>query len=392
MAFEAAVGWKRFDAPGAGRHGSGARPDGVADGPGAGSPRGTQGRGRRRRSGDRVKYVLALVGWAESSRPDAASTPSGLEDSTHPTRTPCPPPRPNPPPTPRSCRRTSSAGWRRSNSSPRKILAGRMKGDRLSKRKGRGSEFADFRPYSVGDDLRFLDWNLFGRLDKLFLRLFLEEEDLHVYLLIDNSRSMDFGTPTKLRYAKQVAAALGFVGLVNMDRVTIEAVGSRDAGAVAGLPRPAEPVADDEVPRRRPAGRRRRLQPRRCGRSACGRRGKGVAVVLSDFMDKGGYEDGLRYLAARNLDVYAIQVLAQEEIDPPYSRRPEADRRGGRRRGRGDGQRPAAGPLPADARRVPGGAERASAPGAGWRTCSPATRCRSSGWCWATCGARGLVR
>ena len=110
----------------------------------------------------------------------------------------------------------------------KKVLAGRMKGDRLSKRKGRGSEFADFRPYSVGDDLRFLDWNLFGRLEKLFLRLFLEEEDLHVYLLVDNSRSMDFGTPTKLRYAQQVAAALGFVGLVNMDRVTIEVVGSKE--------------------------------------------------------------------------------------------------------------------------------------------------------------------
>src|SRR3954464_4785868 len=90
----------------------------------------------------------------------------------------------------------------------RKMLAGRMKGDRLSKRKGRGSEFADFRPYTIGDDLRFLDWNLFGRVDKLFLRLFLEEEDLHVHLLIDNSKSMEYGAPTKLRYAKQVAAAL----------------------------------------------------------------------------------------------------------------------------------------------------------------------------------------
>src|SRR5947208_15982768 len=72
----------------------------------------------------------------------------------------------------------------------KKIRAGRMKGDRLSKRKGRGSEFADFRSYAVGDDLRFLDWNLYGRLDRLFLRLFLEEEDLRVHLLIDTSRSM----------------------------------------------------------------------------------------------------------------------------------------------------------------------------------------------------------
>src|SRR5437763_1344194 len=105
----------------------------------------------------------------------------------------------------------------------RRIFLGRMKGERRSKRKGQSVEFADYRNYVVGDDLRFLDWNLFARLDRLFLRLFMEEEDLHVYLLIDASTSMDFGDPTKLYYAKQVAAALGFIGLVNLDRVVVEA-------------------------------------------------------------------------------------------------------------------------------------------------------------------------
>jgi len=85
----------------------------------------------------------------------------------------------------------------------RKIFMGRMKGERRSKKKGQSVEFADYRNYVVGDDLRHLDWNLYARLDKLFLRLFMEEEDLHVYLLIDNSLSMDFGSPTKLHYAKQ---------------------------------------------------------------------------------------------------------------------------------------------------------------------------------------------
>ena len=84
----------------------------------------------------------------------------------------------------------------------KKIFVGKTKGERLSRRKGQSVEFADFRPYAVGDDLRFLDWNLFARLDRLFLRLFLEEEDLHVYLLIDNSLSMEFGSPTKLHFAK----------------------------------------------------------------------------------------------------------------------------------------------------------------------------------------------
>src|SRR5437868_15054777 len=105
----------------------------------------------------------------------------------------------------------------------RKIFLGRLKGERRSKRKGQSVEFADYKNYVVGDDLRFLDWNLFARLDRLFIRLFLEEEDLHVHVLIDNSLSMDFGTPTKLRFAKQLAAALGFVGLVNQDRVMVEA-------------------------------------------------------------------------------------------------------------------------------------------------------------------------
>src|SRR3954464_13855845 len=105
----------------------------------------------------------------------------------------------------------------------KKIFVGKTKGERLSRRKGQSVEFADFRTYSVGDDLRFLDWNLFARLDRLFIRLFLEEEDLHVYLLVDNSLSMDFGSPTKLRFAKQLVAALGFVGLVNQDRVVVEA-------------------------------------------------------------------------------------------------------------------------------------------------------------------------
>jgi hypothetical protein len=104
----------------------------------------------------------------------------------------------------------------------RKVFRGRMKGERKSKRKGQSVEFADFRQYVPGDDLRFIDWNLFARLERLYLKLFLEEEDLHFYALIDASQSMSFGTPTKLHYAKQLAAALGFIGLVRADRVRIE--------------------------------------------------------------------------------------------------------------------------------------------------------------------------
>src|SRR3569623_144494 len=108
----------------------------------------------------------------------------------------------------------------------RKIFRGRMKGERRSKRKGQSVEFADFRQYVPGDDLRFIDWNVFARLERLYLKLFLEEEDLHFYALIDTSMSMEFGEPTKLQYAKQLAAALGFIGLCRADRVKIESLGT----------------------------------------------------------------------------------------------------------------------------------------------------------------------
>src|SRR5262249_22117864 len=104
----------------------------------------------------------------------------------------------------------------------KKIFVGRMKGERKSKRRGSSVEFADHRNYAVGDDLRHIDWNVYGRLDKLFLKLFLEEEDLHVYSLLDTSLSMDFGDPTKLHYGKQVVAALAFIGLCNHDRVILD--------------------------------------------------------------------------------------------------------------------------------------------------------------------------
>ncbi len=197
----------------------------------------------------------------------------------------------------------------------RKIFQGRMKGERRSKRKGQSVEFADYRNYVIGDDLRHLDWNLFARLDRLFIRLFMEEEDLHVYLLIDNSLSMSFGTPTKLHYAKQVAAALAFVGLVNLDRVMIEvfndrltqsmpaARGRRSLWRVLDFLQKVEPAGPSDL--------RRALYTFSIKCS-----GKGIVLLLSDFMDKGGYEDALRYLVARQLDVYAIQVLSREEIEP----------------------------------------------------------------------------
>jgi uncharacterized protein (DUF58 family) len=197
----------------------------------------------------------------------------------------------------------------------RKIFLGLMKGERRSKRKGQSVEFADYRNYVKGDDLRHLDWNLYARLDRLFLRLFMEEEDLHLYLLIDNSLSMDFGNPTKLHYAKQVAAALAFIGLVNMDRVLIEAFNDR---LVQSMPaargrRSLWRVLDflGKLDAAGPSNLKQSLRTFTIKSS-----GKGVVILLSDLMDKGGYEDALRYLVARNFDIYVVQILSHEEIEP----------------------------------------------------------------------------
>ena len=197
----------------------------------------------------------------------------------------------------------------------RKIFTGRFKGDRLSKRKGTSAEFADYKNYVVGDDLRFLDWNLYARLDRLFLKLFLEEEDLHFNLLIDNSLSMDFGTPSKLMYAKRVAAALGFIGLVNLDRVAVH-VFNRDLEMSSAALRGRRSLWRllDFLNRVEPAGQGNLKQALRTFSLKCS--GRGIVVLLTDFMDKDGFEEPLRYLLTRPMDVYTIQILCQEELEP----------------------------------------------------------------------------
>src|SRR5438477_1576992 len=164
----------------------------------------------------------------------------------------------------------------------RKMLAGKMKGERRSKRRGQSVEFADYRNYTVGDDLRFIDWNIYARLDKLFLKLFLEEEDLALYVLLDVSKSCDYGEPHKALYMKKVAAALGYIGLVNYNRVNLIAMGDgivAETGALRGRKRVAQML--DFVTKLKPTGASHFTEA--CRRFALAHRQKGVLVVLSDF-------------------------------------------------------------------------------------------------------------
>ncbi|MGP1347936.1 MAG: DUF58 domain-containing protein [Phycisphaerales bacterium] len=241
----------------------------------------------------------------------------------------------------------------------RKVFAGKLKGERRSKKRGDSVEFADHRPYVVGDDLRRIDWNIFGRLDRLFLKLFLEEEDLSLVVLVDNSASMHTGSPSKMRFAQQVAAAIGFIGLANLHRVSLFALGGGDEGEDGGksgvgeargeAEGAGEERSEDERRARRPShrgdggggalpvirnlrGKRRAYDMGRwlcqlpesysvdfeaaCKRVALSKSGKGVMLLISDFMYKEGYEGGLRYLVGRGFDVLAVQVLSPQEVDP----------------------------------------------------------------------------
>lgn len=197
----------------------------------------------------------------------------------------------------------------------RKIFAGKLQGERRSKRRGQSVEFADFRPYVHGDDLRFVDWNIFGRLDRLFLKMFLEEEDLSLIIAIDASASMRAGDPDTFDYARKVAMALAYVGLVNQHRVSL--VGFSDgrierASNLRGRRKAAE-VAQWLLRLAPEGGSGFEQAMRLVGTSRVGR---GVMVVLSDFLLPEGHEKGLSMVAGRGFDLFALQLLAPQIADP----------------------------------------------------------------------------
>ena len=206
------------------------------------------------------------------------------------------------------------------------------KGERRSKARGQSVEFADYRNYTPGDDFRYLDWNLYGRLDKLFLKLYEEERELPVRIFLDASESMTFGAPAKFDFARQVAAAIGYVALCGFDRVAVCPFPDLDAPA-AGSERAA--LSAEQAARgglRAVRGRKSALEffqnlsaltargavnlNEALRRGAIEARQAGVAVVLSDYLDPAGYEAGLNALVGRGFHVNAIQILAPEELSP----------------------------------------------------------------------------
>ena len=200
------------------------------------------------------------------------------------------------------------------------------RGERRSKARGQSVEFADYRNYSHGDDFRYLDWNLYGRLEKLFVKLYEEERELPVRIFLDASESMTFGEPRKFDFARQVAAAIGYVALCGFDRVSI-------------IPFPDLPVLPENSSEQAMRGALRAVRGKKSSmqffrnlnsmtargsadlnqalrRGALEAKQAGVAIVLSDFLDPAGYEAGLTALIGRGFQVNAVQILAPEELNP----------------------------------------------------------------------------
>lgn len=199
-----------------------------------------------------------------------------------------------------------------------KAMLGGLAGEHRSVHKGFSSDFADYRAYTHGDDFRRIDWSIYGRLERIVVKLTEAKESLTVHLLLDCSRSMDWGDPNKLRYAKRVAAALGYIALARADAVTVSCLGD---GLYQQMPL-----------------QRGKLQLLRFLRflehaAAAGRtdleassiafldrqRQPGLVVLISDLLSPGGYEAPLKHLLSRNHDLLVVHLLAPTESTPDFS-------------------------------------------------------------------------
>lgn len=197
----------------------------------------------------------------------------------------------------------------------KRIMLANVAGQRTSRRKGASIEFYDYRHYSPGDEIRYIDWNIYARHSSLFLKEFAAEEAVHVALAIDTSLSMTYGSPSKLDAARLLAASLGYIGLANFDAVSLLTFSDRlvarktflmGKGRIFELMEALEHVAPEGRTDLRSA--MRLSLPRLKGRT--------VLILLTDFYDVENYREALKQLLAQRVQVHAVQVLSEEEVAP----------------------------------------------------------------------------
>lgn len=198
----------------------------------------------------------------------------------------------------------------------RRKFAGSNTGTRRSSKRGASAEFADHRAYAPGDDIRRIDWNAYARLEELVIRLYVAEEELSVYLLVDSSASLSVGEPSKLLTAKRIAAALAYISLSGSERVSVVSFS-------AGYSR--SPLAPGRGQKRIGPTLRYLEQLEANGETDLhqtvqqflARKPKpGVAVVISDFLDPGGYKSALDALVSERFECALFHVLSEDEVNP----------------------------------------------------------------------------
>jgi uncharacterized protein (DUF58 family) len=197
----------------------------------------------------------------------------------------------------------------------RRVFAGRLQAERRSKKKGSGVEFVDHRDYVPGDDFRFVDWNIYQRFGKLLVRMYEEEEDLSIYLIVDCSASMGFGDGSKFDHARRLCAALAYVGLTNLDRVTVVGVG---AEVVERLPTTRGKKRIFSVLRflagLRSEGDTDLGSAMRTFVAQHKRRG--LAILIGDFYDPAGFANGVNVLRYNKFETRVLQVVDRREAKP----------------------------------------------------------------------------
>lgn len=199
----------------------------------------------------------------------------------------------------------------------RKIRRSIARGDSVSIRKGASLEFSDYRLYQPGDDFRYLDWNIYTRLNRLFVKLFTAEENLTVHILVDTSRSMAFGEPSKLWYAARLAAALGYLAISNLDRVGVSAFAEGIEHSMQPVRQKSHaPALFEYIAALKPSGRTEFSKTLRD--YSLRTRRPGLAILITDLLDPAGYIEGLQALIYRRFDVLLIQVLDETEMSPDF--------------------------------------------------------------------------
>ena len=195
----------------------------------------------------------------------------------------------------------------------KKGLMGLDQGEHRAVQMGEGLEFLDYRKYNPGDDLRYVDWSVYGRLDKLFIKLFHAEKNQTIHILLDMSRSMGWGESPKYIHAKKIAAAVGYISLSNLDKVGVAAFSDR-------IHRINPPTRSrrryfeilDFLRTLEPGGRTR---INKClTEYASIRSDPGILLIITDLFDEEGIEEGMTTLRARNFDIHLIHLLDHEEL------------------------------------------------------------------------------